>query len=104
MKRGLRRAGGLVELAFGGRKAGGIFVAVFLTEQADVNRATANFVKINIIRPAVGGGQILEQENVEEPPEQRIAANEIANARRSSASSFCTLLMKMRSLMAATIV
>jgi hypothetical protein len=50
-----------------------------LTEQADVNRASANFVKVNIIRAAVGGGQILEQENVKEPPEQRVAANEITD-------------------------
>ena len=60
---------GLVELALGGRKTGAIFVAVFLTEQADVNRATANFIQVNIIHPAVGGGQILEKKNVEEPPE-----------------------------------
>ena len=75
----LAQGGGLVELAFGGRKAGGVFVAVFLTEQADVNRASANFVKVNIIRPAVGGGQILEQENIEESPERRVAANKITD-------------------------
>ena len=71
--------GGLVEFAFGRRKAGGVFVAVFLAKQPDVNGTAPDFVEINFVGAAVGGGQILEQENVKEPPEQRVAANEITN-------------------------
>jgi hypothetical protein len=54
-------------------------VPVLLTEKSDVDRATANLGQINVIRATIRGGQVLEQKNIEEPAEQRIAANEVAD-------------------------
>ena len=76
----LAQGGGLIEFAFGGRQTSGVFITIFLAEQADVNCTSANFIQVNVIGPAVGGGQVLEQENLEESAEQCVSANEVANS------------------------
>ncbi len=56
----LAQSCGLIELVFGGRQASSVFMPVFLTEQADVNCAPTDFVEIDLIGAAVGGGQVFK--------------------------------------------
>ena len=65
--------GGAVELAFGGRQALGVLVAVLVAEQAQVYVATVHLFQIDLIGPAARGGQVLEQEHVEEAAQEGIA-------------------------------
>src|SRR3954453_14694778 len=64
------------KLALGGREAGVVLGAVLSAEDAEVDGAGIDLGQVDLIRAAVGSGQILEQEDVEVTPEQRVTVNE----------------------------
>lgn len=70
-----------VELALGRRDALRILETVVVPEQPDEHVAAPHFVEIQLIRATVGGRHVLEQEDLEEAPHQRIATQVIAQGR-----------------------
>ena len=63
---------------FGGRNTLGIFIAILITKQADVNVAPRHLVQINLIGAKVRRRHILKQKRLEKPVHQRIVAQPIA--------------------------
>ena len=92
----LAMLGRVIEFALGRGYALRILQTVFVAEEAEVNIASRHFGEIHFVRSPIGRRQILKQKDIEEAPQQRIAVDVILQRRRSAASSFCTLLMKMR--------
>ena len=59
--------GGFLVFEMSGGKPGLVFPAIIVTEQADVDVAVPDFVEIDFIRPTIGCGHImLEEEGLEE--------------------------------------
>jgi len=76
---GLVLGGGAIEFLFGWRLGEAGHRTVFVAKQAEVEAAAIHLVEINLVGTTVGGGQILEQEDLEEATQQRVAANVIAD-------------------------
>ena len=65
--------GGPVELALSGRQALGVLVTVIVAEQAQIYVTAVHLFQVDLIGPPAGGGQVLEQEHVEEAAQEGIA-------------------------------
>jgi hypothetical protein len=69
--------GCLVKFEFGRGNAVNAFESVFITEKTHIDITPAGFMQINRIGPSVLCGQVFEQKDLKEPPEQRIVLNEL---------------------------
>ena len=69
----LAQPAGMKELAVGGRQPLGVLGAIPGSEQAQVKVASGHLVEVRGIGADIGRGQVLEQEHLEEPAQQRIA-------------------------------
>ena len=65
--------GGPVELALRGRQPLGVFIAVFVAEQAQVDVAAVHLLQVDLIGATVGSRQVLEEEHIEEPAQEGIS-------------------------------
>jgi hypothetical protein len=70
----LATARGHVEFPLGRRDAFRVLKAVLAPEQAHVHIAALHFVQVHLVGAAVGGWDFLKQKQLEESPQQRIAA------------------------------
>ena len=66
-------SGSPVELAFRGRESLGVFVAIFVAEQPQIDGTSVHLFQIDLLGAAVGGGQVLEKEHFEEPAQEGIS-------------------------------
>jgi hypothetical protein len=66
------RAGRPIKFTLCRRDAIGAFRAIFVAEKANVHRASVYLVKINFIGATVGRRNILEEKDLEKPPEQSV--------------------------------
>ena len=73
--------GGVIELPLRRRHAFVVLGSVVAAEQPDVQVASFDFVEVEIVRPSIGRGSVLEQESVEEPTHQHVVANVVAQCR-----------------------
>ena len=76
-KAGFTGGCGRVELAFGWGKPLGILRAVFVTQEADVDRGPLHFVEIDLVSATIRGGQVFKEEDLEETAEQSVAKDVI---------------------------
>ena len=65
--------GGTIKLPRSGRNSRRIFVTVFVTEQAEIEIALIHLIEIDLIGTTIRRGQLLEQEHLKEPAQQRVA-------------------------------
>ena len=76
--------GRTVELPLGRRYAFLVLVPVVEAEQPYVDVAPIDFVQAELVRPQIGGRDILEQEDFEEPPVERVGPDVVARCRTFS--------------------
>ena len=69
--------GRLVELPLRRRYARGTLPTVAAGEEPKVDVGPAHLGEVDLVRPLVAGRQLLEEEDVEEAPQQGVVANEI---------------------------
>lgn len=68
--------GGPVELMLRGRKSLGVFMAVAVADQAEIDIAAVHLGQVDFIRPPPRCGKILEQEHLTESAEQGVVFEE----------------------------
>jgi hypothetical protein len=69
----LMELGGLLELPLSGRDTLSVLVAIVVAEQPEVDVAAFHLVQIHLIGPTVRRGNLLEQETLEEAPQEGIS-------------------------------
>jgi len=74
----LLQLGCALEFLFRGRDALRIFKAVVVAKQPQIDVAGGYFVQIHLIAAAVGRGQVFKYKNIKETPQQRVAAQVVA--------------------------
>ena len=73
--------GGQFKFPFRRRNPLRVLEAVFVAEQAHIDIAPFDLIEINVVRPAVGGGDFFKEKRLKEPAQQRIAAQIIPQRR-----------------------
>jgi len=73
----LAHCGRAVELALRRRGLLRVSGAVFAAEQADVHRAAIDLGEVDLVRTAISGRQVLEEEHREETAQQCVALDEV---------------------------
>jgi hypothetical protein len=94
----LAECAGVIELALGGRHALAVHTAIVVAEHPEVDRAAPHVLEIDIVHTTVGRRQVLEQKHLKKRRNRGFVDTNSRMARRSSASSRCTLLTKIPSI------
>jgi hypothetical protein len=71
--------GRLIELALGGRDPRRVGRAVVVAEETQVDVRLGDFLQVYVVSAAVRGGQILEEKDVEEAPQEGVAKYEVTH-------------------------
>ena len=74
---GFAFGGGTVEFEFSWGLGHTFRPTVFVAKQPDLNAAAIHFAQINFIGPAIRRGQILEQKDLKETAQERVALNKV---------------------------